>query len=490
MTDSRLRSGHQPLDEVLGGGLPANGISIIMGLPGTGKTIIAQQYTFRNARPDRPAVYFSTLSEPLEKIVRFGQTLGFFDTSAVGTSVFYEDLGLVAGRDGLAGVGDHVAAVLKQRRPGLVVIDSFKALRVLADGDGGIQAVPAPAGRPADRLPGSRRCGSANTRPDEVALSPEFAVADAIVELATVPLGQREQRFLSVRKLRGSGFRSGQHGYRLTPEGLHLFPRLADIPAADGYPLGDRRIPSGIPGLDPMLGGGLWPGACTMVAGPSGSGKTVMGLHFIFGGARHGEPGVIATLQENPTQLQRMLGGLGWPIAHPAVEVMYRSPVDIYIDEWVHELQETVERIGARRVLIDSLLDVRMAAVEETRFQEFMYSLVQRFSRQGISLLTTYEMPSFVTGQSPPGVAMSHLSDNVIMIDYHHDHGTLKRSLAIIKTRASGHDQGVSQFSIGPHGISLGPIATPGGESAADHRDTARPDSPRPPQGPATSIGG
>ena len=60
MTDSRLGSGHQPLAEVLGGGLPANGISIIMGLPGTGKTIIAQQYTFHNARPDRPAVYFPT----------------------------------------------------------------------------------------------------------------------------------------------------------------------------------------------------------------------------------------------------------------------------------------------------------------------------------------------------------------------------------------------------------------------------------------------
>ena len=75
MDGERLRSGHPPLDEVLGGGLPANGISIVMGLPGTGKTIIAQQYTFRNAAPDRPAVYFSTLSEPLEKIVRFGQTL-------------------------------------------------------------------------------------------------------------------------------------------------------------------------------------------------------------------------------------------------------------------------------------------------------------------------------------------------------------------------------------------------------------------------------
>src|SRR5438128_9901277 len=109
MSGSRLRSGHQPLDDVLGGGLPANGISIIMGLPGAGKTIIAQQYTFRNARPDRPAVYFSTLSEPLEKIVRFGQALSFFDARAVGSSVFYEDLGLVGSRDGLAGVSDQIA---------------------------------------------------------------------------------------------------------------------------------------------------------------------------------------------------------------------------------------------------------------------------------------------------------------------------------------------------------------------------------------------
>jgi circadian clock protein KaiC len=75
----RLLSGHEPLDAVLGGGLPANSISIIMGLPGTGKTIIAQQYAFQNGRPDRPAVYFSTVSEPLEKIVRFGQGLDFFD---------------------------------------------------------------------------------------------------------------------------------------------------------------------------------------------------------------------------------------------------------------------------------------------------------------------------------------------------------------------------------------------------------------------------
>jgi len=457
----RLRSGHQPLDDVLGGGLPGNGISIIMGLPGTGKTIIAQQYTFHNARPDRPAVYFSTLSEPLEKIIRFGQALDFFNAAAVGKSVFYQDLGQVAGRDGLAGVGDHVAAVLKQRRPGLIVIDSFKALHVLADSDAGFrQFLHQLAGRLSAFPAAALWIGEYES--GEAATSPEFAVADAIVELAAVPLGQREHRFLHIRKLRGSGFLAGQHGYRLTTQGLHLFPRLADIPAAGGYQLGDKRITTGIAALDQMLSGGLWPGSATMIAGPSGSGKTIMGLHFIYGGAQRGEPGVIATLQENPTQLTRMLGGLGWPPTHPAVEVMYRSPVDIHIDEWVHDLLHAVERARASRVVIDSLMDLQMAAADDTRFREFMYSLAQRFSRHGISLLITYETPDLFSTGRLSQFAITHLADNAIALNYHRDHAAMSRSLAIIKTRASNHDPAMRQFSIGPDGISLKDTAIPG----------------------------
>ena len=460
MDGGRLRSGHQPLDEVLGGGLPGHGISIIMGLPGAGKTIIAQQYTFCNARPDRPAVYFSTLSEPLEKIVRFGQGLEFFDAAAVGRSVFYEDLGQVAGRDRLAGVGDHVAAVLKARRPGLVVIDSFKALHALADDQAAFRTfLHQLAGRLTAFPAASLWVGE--YEPAEAAILPEFAVADAIIDLAAVPLGHREHRFLHIRKLRGSGFSSGQHGYRLTPAGLRLFPRLADTPAAGAYLLGDQRITAGVEGLDAMLGGGLWPGSATMVAGPSGSGKTIMGLHFIYGGAARGEPGIIATLQENPTQLTRMLTGLGWPAADPAVQVMYRSPVDIYIDEWVHDLLQTAERTQARRVLIDSLTDLQMAAIDDTRFREFIYSLLQRFSRHGISVLTTCETPGPHDGGALPQFAISHLADNLIRLGYYREHGAMSRSLAVIKSRASSHDPAMRQFSISPGGISLTDITAP-----------------------------
>jgi circadian clock protein KaiC len=461
MTD-RLLSGHGPLDAVLGGGLPANAISLLMGLPGTGKTIIAQQYVFQNARPERPAVYFSTVSEPLEKIVRFGQSLDFFDRSAVGRSVFYEDLGSTVNSDGLAGVTKQITTVLRERHPGLVVIDSFKALHAFADSDSGFRRFLHELAGRLSAYPASSLWVGEYEEAEAGALA-EFAVADAILSLTTQRAGQREIRFLQIRKLRGSGFLSGQHAYRLGSDGLHLFPRLADLRIDEAYELGGTRMSSGIPALDELLAHGYWPGAATLVAGPTGSGKTLMGLHFIFHGARHGEPGVIASLQENKTQLQRIAQGFGWSVTDPNVEVMYRSPVDIYIDEWVHGLLEVVQRTGARRVLVDSLADLRLAAPDETRFREFVYSMVQRFSRQGVSILMTFEIPDLFHPQRLSDAAVSHLSDNVVLLNYIQERHSIKRAISVIKSRASYHEPDVRQFVIGPEGIVLadGPATEP-----------------------------
>ena len=213
-----------------------------------------------------------------------------------------------------------------------------------------------------------------------------------------------------------------------------------------------------------MLAEGYWPGASTLIAGPSGSGKTLMGLHFVMNGARNGEPGVIASLQENPTQLQRVLAGFGWSLTELDVETMYRSPIDIYIDQWVYELLETIDRTGARRVLIDSLADLRLSAGDDTRFREFVYSLVQRFSRQGVSVMMTLEIPNlFGTGRlSQP--AVSPLSDNVVLLSYLREHDTIKRTMTVIKTRATRHDPTVRQFVIGPRGIVLDDLLPAPGE--------------------------
>jgi circadian clock protein KaiC len=454
MTD-RLSSGSGRLDTVLGGGLPRNGIALICGRPGSGKTILAQQYVFHNASADRPAIYLSTVSEPLDKILRYGQSLDFFDPAALGTKVIYEDLGRTLNEDGLAGVLACVTELLKRHRPGLVVIDSFRALQTYAAHPETFRSFLYELAARLSVLPTtSFWVGEYNGT--ETSDDPEFAVADAIVSLGTDRVADRDRRVLSVLKLRGSGSLSGNHAYRLSSAGLDVFPRMADPVEHDRYGGPHERMSTGVAALDAMVSDGFYRGASTLLAGPSGIGKTLLALHFIFTGAQHGETGVIATFQESPTQLERILNGFSWSLDDPGIELMYRTPVDLYLDEWVYDLLDTVHRTGATRVAIDSMGDLRAAAGEEVRFREYIYSLLQRCARANTSVVMTQEVPELfgVTRLSEYGI--SHLSDNVILLQFLRGHSQLRRALTVLKSRGSAHESNTRQYEITTDGVLLG----------------------------------
>jgi circadian clock protein KaiC len=454
LTD-RLQSGHGRLDQILDGGLPGNAINLIIGVPGSGKTILTQQYVFNNATAERPALYLSTVSEPFDKIIRYGQSLEFFDISAIGQRVIYEDLGRTLQESGLAGVLTAIDAFLKDIRPGLVVIDSFKALHAFSSDEGEFR-------RFLHELAGRLTATAASTfwvgeyTREQAQMAAEFAVADAIISLGTKRSGERELRVLQVLKLRGSSFASGEHAYRISKWGLDVFPRLADPQHSTVYSLDGERQSTGIPALDQILRDGYWPGAATLVCGPSGIGKTLMALHFIFHGARLGQPGVIASFQENQTQLGRIVKSFGWDLDDAGVHLLSRSPVDMYLDEWVYELLDLIDRTGAKRVMIDSLADLMLGTADPQRFREWMYSLIQRCTRLGVSLMMTMEIPELFEVRRVSENGMSHLSDNVVLLQYVQEGPRLSRALTVLKTRASHHTPTVHRFEIGEGGLVLG----------------------------------
>ena len=454
--EARLTSGDGGLDAILGGGLPLNGINLITGLPGSGKTLLCQQFCFAGATVERPAIYLSTVSEPFEKMIRYAQTLSFFDRQAIGRAIFYEDLGAaVASDDGLAAVTERVRALITERRPGIVAIDSFKALAVFADDAREFRRFLHDLAALLSAFPAT--CfWVGEYGEDEARTAPEFAVADGIISLARERVNERTLRLIQVAKLRGSDFRSGRHAYRLSEDGITVFPRLADPVSDADYRLGEDRMSTGIAPLDRMLADGYVPGSSTLVAGPSGIGKTLMGLHFIFHGAASGESGVVATLQENPIQLHKIARGFGWSLDDERVAVMYRSPNDVYIDEWVYELLNLVESTGAKRVLIDGLSDLQYATPDAVRFREFIYSLTQRLSRQGVSPMMTSELPDLFHLGRLAEYGISHLSDNVILLQYLHADTLLRRTVTVLKSRGSAHDPEIREFDISADGIVLG----------------------------------
>lgn len=451
---TRVSSGDPALDGVLGGGIRVNSIALIAGEPGSGKTLLAQQYAFTNATVDRPALYLTTVSEPFDKLVSYGQDLAFFAVADVGRRVHYHDAGTVLHERGLPGLLDLLDSLLVTQHPGLLVVDSFKALQPFARSEGEYRRfLHDVAGRLSAFAVTSLWVGE--YLPESVGAEPEFAVVDAILQLTITRQAERTMRLLEVRKLRGSSFSPGQHSYRLSSSGLQVFPRLADrdqLPTAD-TPLPDgHKVSSGVHDLDAMLDGGYWPGSTTLVAGPAGSGKTVLGLRFCLAGTERGEPALIASFQEPAPALRRTAAGLGW--AWPErLHVLHRVPVDLYADEWAHELLGLVSRTSARRLVVDSLGDLRLAVLDEPRFRELLFSLARRMTVEGVTTVFTLEVPQLFGITHLSDIAVSHLTDNVVLLQYLRGESQLKRSLTVLKSRASRHHPDIRQFDIGPDGL-------------------------------------
>jgi circadian clock protein KaiC len=237
---------------------------------------------------------------------------------------------------------------------------------------------------------------------------------------------------------------------------LVVYPRLADTQYPPNHEAGNARLSSGIPALDEAIGDGYWPGSATLVAGPSGAGKTLMGLHFLYAGAARDEPGILVTFQESRTQLARIVDSFGWSLTNPSVTIMECSPVDVQVDEFYYYIMDYIEETGSRRIVIDSLNDLMIGAPDPVRFREFSYSLVQRLARDGISLMATLECPELFRITRLSELGMSHVADNVVLLQHLHSGHALKRALTVLKTRGGSHTSAVREFHISSEGISLG----------------------------------
>ncbi|MDB4892947.1 MAG: protein kinase [Gemmatimonadetes bacterium] len=459
-----ISTGVPGLDTVLGGGLPELSFNLIAGSPGTGKTTLAQQIVFANATPEKPALYFTVLGEPTLKMLRYQQAFSFFNPSLVGSAIQYLNLSEEALSEDLSLVLDRIVSDVMRVKPGIVVVDSFRNF----------------LGNPHEL--GLAAAMSINNFIQRLALhlttwevtsfligeyaereqrNPVFTVADGVFWLSQVTDRNSVVRKLQVVKARGRAPMPGLHTFRITNDGIQVFPRIPEQ-LSQQRSMSTHRLSTGVPGLDEMMGGGIPAGDAVMLVGPAGSGKTTFATQFASAALQEGEAVVIVVFEEYPeeylTRAQGRNQDLQKAIEAGKLEIIYLRPLDLSVDETLAEIQEAVNALGASRVVIDSLsgFEVALAPAFREDFRESLYRLVGALTATGVTIFMTYEIAGGYPDVLIAKEKVFFVTDDIIVQHFVEMDSSLRKVLAIHKMRGSDHSHDFRSFEITSNGAVVG----------------------------------
>lgn len=459
-----LSTGVAGLDTVLGGGLPEYSFNLIAGGPGAGKTTLAQQIIFANATTERPALYFTVLGEPTIKMLRYQRQYGFFDSSMVGSALQLVNLSDEALMLNLPGVLDRIIAEVERAKPGIIVVDSFRTIagRSPDIGSAGIMALDQFVQRLALHLTSWEVTSFLIGEYDEQEQrNPVFTVADGVLWLSQAIDRNSVVRKLQVIKSRGRAPMPGLHTFRITDNGLQVFPRIPErkraIPPKD-----PARLSTGVTGLDDIMGGGIVAGDAVMLTGPAGSGKSTVATQFVAEGLRQGKSAVIAVFEEHPEEYLARVAARD-PVMQKMLEsgklkVIYLRPLDLSVDEALSEIVDAAEGVGADRVVIDSLsgFEVALAPTFREDFRESLYRLVSALTATGVTVLMTAEVAGGFSDTGFTSGNVSFITDEIIIQRFVEIDGGLKRVMAVIKMRGSAHSADFRTYELTAKGVKVG----------------------------------
>lgn len=216
------------------------------------------------------------------------------------------------------------------------------------------------------------------------------------------------------------------------------------------------RVSTGISGLDKIIGGGYPRGTNILVCGSSGSGKTIFCTQFLHHGiVDHDEPGIFITLEERTTDLQEEMLSLGWDLAkheqnekllmidaaashvRMSVENEFRVREGFDIDALILDIHRAATRIGAKRLVLDSIPALQLKLSEEVIFRKALFRLSSLLMEIGLtSLMTTENAEPFLISRY--GIE-EFLTRGIIILSLEEDVSDLKRFLRVRKMRGTMH---------------------------------------------------
>jgi circadian clock protein KaiC len=462
----KASTGIAGLDLVLQGGLARDRLHLVEGNPGTGKTTMALQFLMAGAQAGEPGMYIS-LAETEEELRDGAKSHGWtldrnievfelvppdsvLDPDQHQSLLYSSDLEL----------GETVRRIfdaIERVKPKRVVIDSLSEIRLLAQGSLRYRRQIL-----ALKHYFARHSSTVIMLDDLTAESLDRAVhsiAHSVIHLDQLaPIYGGERRRLRVTKCRGQSFRDGYHDFVIAHDGVNVFPRLIAAEQRKGF--AGTPLPSGVPELDALLGGGITSGSSTLVIGPAGTGKSLVILQHIKAAVARGERAALFVFDEELGLLFARAKQLGIDLQamqdSGRLRVEQMDAAELSPGEFAHRVTSWVDREKIRTVAIDSLNGYQAAMPEEQFLILHLHELLQYLNRQGAATFLSMAQHGMV-GEMKQTIDLTYLADTVIMLRYFEAMGRVRRAISVIKKRMGSHEDTIRELRIDSRGLIVGP---------------------------------
>lgn len=468
-------TGIEGVDEITGGGLPRGRTSLLLGGPGSGKTVFALQTLANGARDFGEPGIFIAFEENSEEILQNAASFGwdlpalvesrklvFIDAhlspEMVATGEF--ELTLL-----LARLTEQVTAMGATR----IVFDAIDVLLTLMDDP---RAERNELYRVRDWLKGQRMTGMITARVEggETCANAQYSflqyMADCVISLQRQAAERISLRQLRIIKYRGASVAEAAFPFVIDQHGIVVTTLGATAPELR-YPIFTERVSTGIERLDTMLGGGYFRGSTVQITGGPGTGKTTLAGEFVKAACQRGETALFVSFDEVGDEIQRNLASVNICLAPyqeqgilsiEALRTEARSA-----EEHLLHLKSLIETRRPRCMVIDPI-----TALVKAGGLAAALTVVQRLVRltkaQGITLLCTSLTESSDPLTEAGAIQISTILDTWIHLSYSIQGGERNRALTIIKSRGTKHSDQVRELILSGTGVTLTDVYSERGE--------------------------
>jgi circadian clock protein KaiC len=468
------------LDEITGGGLPQGRTTLLVGGPGSGKTIFALQFLAHGARIDDAPGIFVAFEESAERILansngfdwelaqlRNNKKLFFIDAQPT------PDL-IQSGNFDLGGLLAVLEAKVSEMGARRIVFDAIDMVLALLPNNAarrrevyGLHAWLLQHGLTA--IITAKASGEVATLENKQIEQPfgfmQFMVDCAIVLNHRVVQGV-SQRNLRVQKYRGSSFDENESPFLIGKNGFEVV--IAHPEGRDVLKVSKERVSSGIERLDTMLGGGYYRGATVLITGFPGTAKTTLCGAFAEAACLRGERTLFVSFDADSNEMVRDLSSVGirldTHVESGSLRMISARSVTGSAESYLIRLKALAEDHSARCVIVDPV-STWTKSNDGIGVHGVAERLIDWSKMHGITLLCTSLVDELAYGyQSSTSMQISTIADTWIQLDYLVQAGERNRGLAIIKSRGTSHSNQVRELVLSDNGVTLADIYTAGGE--------------------------